>query len=101
MFAAEGIEVILTPYRAPNVNAFAERWVRSVREECLDRLLILNERHLEHVLRAYSQYYNRDRPHQGLQQQIPESPIHQPGQGPVKRRDILGGLIHAYHRDAA
>ena len=65
--------MILTPYRAPNANAYAERWVRSVREECLDHLLIINERHLDYVLREYSQYYNRARPHQGLRQQIPAS----------------------------
>lgn len=62
VFASESIKVILTPYRAPNANAYAERWVRSVREECLDPLLIINERHLEHVPREYSQYYNRVRP---------------------------------------
>jgi transposase InsO family protein len=72
VFASERIEVILTPYRAPNANAFAERWVRSVRQECLDHLLIINERHLDLVLREYSQYYNCARPHQGFGQQIPE-----------------------------
>jgi hypothetical protein len=97
----DAITAILTPYRAPNANAYAERWVRSVREECLDHLLILNERHLEHVLGEYCQYFNRARPHQGMAQQIPESPSHQSGQGPVQRRDILGGLIHDYHREAA
>ena len=101
VFASERMEVILTPYRAPNANAYAERWVRSVREECLDHLLIINERHLDHVLSEYSQYYNRARPHQGLRQQIPESPHHQPGHGVVQRRDILGGLIHDYYREAA
>ena len=101
VFASEGIEVILTPYRAPNANAYAERWVRSVREECLDHLLIMNERHLEYVLTEYSLYYNRARPHQGIGQQIPESPNDQPGQGPVQRRNILGGLIHDYYREAA
>jgi hypothetical protein len=62
VFASENIEVVLTLYRAPNANAYAERWVRSVREECLDHLLISNERHLEHVLREYCQYYNQARP---------------------------------------
>jgi putative transposase len=101
IFAAEDGEVILTPYRAPNANAFAERWVRSVREECLDHLLIINERHLGHVLREYCQYYNRARPHQGIGQQIPESTNQQPGQGTVQHRDILGGLLHDYYREAA
>ena len=83
------IKVILTPFRAPNANAYAERWVRSVREECVDHVLILNERHLHHVLREYSRYYNRARHHQGLGQQIPESASSQLGKGPVQRRDIL------------
>ena len=55
VFVAEGMQVILTPYRAPNANAYAERWVRSVREECLDHLLIFDERHLDHVLTEYNQ----------------------------------------------
>lgn len=101
VFAAERIEGILTPYRAPNANAYAERWVRSVREECLDHLLIFNERHLGHVLTEYSQYYNRARPHQGIGQQIPESANYQPGQGPMRRRDVLGGLLYDYYREAA
>ncbi len=101
VFASEGMEVILTPYRAPNANAYAERWVRSVREECLDQVLIVNERHLDHVLTEYSHYYNQARPHQGIEQQIPKSPNHQPGHGPVQRRDLLGGLLHDYYREAA
>ena len=95
------IEVILTPYRVPNANAYAKRWVRSVREECLDHLLIVNEGHLDHVLREYSQYYNQARPHQGLSQQIPEPTYQQPGHGMVKRREVLGGLLHDYYREAA
>ena len=101
VIASEGIEAILTNYRAPNTNAHAERWVRSVREECLDHLLIINERHLEHVLQEFSQYYNQARPHQGIDQQSPESANDQSGKGPVQRRDILGGLLHDYFRDAA
>jgi putative transposase len=101
VFTSECIEVIVTPYCAPNANAYTERWVRSVREECLDHLLIINERHLNHVLREYSQYYNQARPHQGLDQQPPQSANDQLGKGPVQRRDILGGLLHAYYRNAA
>ena len=59
---SEGIEIIRTPYRAPNANAFAERWVRTAREECLDHLLILGERHLHRVLTRYTEYYNERRP---------------------------------------
>lgn len=75
--------------RAPNANAYAERWVRSVRQECLDHVLILNERHLDHALHEYSQYYNQARPHQGIGQQVPESAHYHPGKGSVQRRDIL------------
>ena len=71
VFASEGIETVLTPFRAPNANAVAERWVRSVRAECLDQLLILNETHLRRVLIEYVDYYNQSRPHQGLEQQAP------------------------------
>ena len=89
VFAAENMEVILTPYRAPNANAYAERWVRSVREECLDHLLIFSERHLDSVLKEYNRYYNQARPHQYS------------ARGVVQRRNVLGGLIHDYYRDVA
>lgn len=101
VFTAENMEIILTPYRTPSANVYAERWVRSMREECLDHLLILNEPHLEHVLREYCQYYNCARPHQGLRQQIPESGHQYSEQGAMQRRDILEGLLHDYYRDVA
>jgi putative transposase len=63
VFSSEGVRVIRTPVRAPNANACAERWVRTVREDCLDRLLIVGLRHLERVLRVYVRHYRgRDRP---------------------------------------
>lgn len=71
IFQAEGINIIRTPIRAPNANAYAERWVRSVREECFDKLIIVNERHLKRVMNEYVIYYNTARPHQGIEQQIP------------------------------
>jgi putative transposase len=101
VFAAEGLEVVRTPYRAPNANAYAERWVRSARGECLDHLLIVNEAHLRHVLTDYAAYFNQARPPQGLGQRIPLAPAPRPQTGPVQRRDALGGLLHDYHREAA
>ena len=101
VFAAEGIAIVRTPYRSPTANAYAERWVRSVRAECLDHVLIVNEAHLRHVLAGYVAHDNRARPHRGLDQQTPIP--HVPGEprGAVRRRDVLGGLIHEYDREAA
>ena len=104
VFRAEGIKVVRTPVRAPNANAPVERWVGSVRRECLDRLLILRRRQLEHVLRVYVHHYNRGRPHRALDLEPPEpTPAVAPPHGDpraaltiVRRRDLLGGLIHEY-----
>jgi putative transposase len=101
VFVAEKMEIVLTPPQTPQANAFAERWVRSVRQECLDQLLILGPRHLKQVLVAYIDFYNQSRPHQGLSQNIPIAPQHFVSDGPIGRRDILGGIIHDYHRRAA
>jgi putative transposase len=102
VFAAQGVRVVRTPIRAPRANAFAERWVRTVREDCLDWLLILSERHLQQVLGEYARHYNRARPHRSLALQTP-LPRGQPA-GPaevVVQRDCLGGLIHEYEQVAA
>jgi putative transposase len=103
VFRSEGLKVIHTPIRAPQANAYAERFVRSVRAECLDWLLILGRRHLEQVLRAYAAHYNRERPHRGLALLTPDrtGTDAPPSRGEIKRRDRLGGLIHEYHRAAA
>ncbi len=91
---------MLTLFHAPQADAVAERWVRSVREECLDQLLILSQRHLGNVLTEYTAYYNSARPHQGLGQESP-IPFHVSGEGQVRCRDVLGGIIHDYYRQAA
>jgi len=101
VFASEGLEIVRTPYRAPNANAYAERWVRSARTECLDHLLIANETHLRRVLTEYVDYYNHARPHQGLEQRCPVALPAPVRDGPVGRRDRLGGLLHDYYREAA
>jgi len=95
--------VIHTPIRAPQANAYAERFVRTVRVECLDWLIILGRRHLESVLRVYTTHYNRERPHRGLALLTPEvgDAAGLPTAKRIDRRDRLGGLIHEYHRAAA
>jgi hypothetical protein len=101
VFESEGIEVVTIPYEAPNANALAKRWARSVREECLDRLIILNERHLRRVLIVYLAYYNARRPHQGLDRDrlLGLEPVSI--EGPIRYRDVLGGIIRDYYREAA
>ena len=101
VFTPEEVTIIRTPVQAPNANAFAERWIRSVREECLDKLLILGERHLARVLTTYVAYYNQARPHQGIDQRCPVPLGNAARDGPVERRDILGGVLHDYYRRAA
>ncbi len=107
IFRSEGIEIIRTPVQAPNANAYAERWVGSVRRECPDRLLIFGRHQLEHVLRVYIRHFNQQRPHRALD-------LHPPDHGSetepppaatlyppqVRRRDLLGGLLHEYEAAA-
>jgi putative transposase len=105
VFRAKGVRVVRTPVRAPRANAIAERWVGTVRRECLDWLLILGPRHLEQVLREYVAHYNTARPHRALELRAPLAPGHlAPPRRPVEavlRRERLGGLIHEYEPVAA
>lgn len=98
VFRSEGVRVIRTPVQAPNANAYAERWVRTVRADCLDRILILGRRHLEHVLRVYHRHYNEHRPHRALRLVPPDGCDAPPLEATehLRRRDLLGGLIHEY-----
>jgi putative transposase len=104
MAATSGIKILKTPYHAPRANAICERFLGSVRRECLDHLLILHEKQLQRVLRAYVDYFNRARPHQGIRQQIPErygEPVpldHK--RGKILSLPVLGGLHHDYRRSA-
>ena len=105
VFKSEGIEVIRTPFRAPNANAFAERWVGTIHRDCLDWLLISSRRQLEHVLRVYAEHYNTHRPHRALDLR-PPAPVprlHLAGAsapGQIRRRERLGGLINEYAQAA-
>lgn len=104
VFISEGARVIKTPVRAPKANAFAERFVRTVRHEVLDLTLVQGRRHLDGILRRYTEHYNAQRPHRGLDLRIPDGACersiarHTPR---VRRIDVLGGLIHEYEPVAA
>jgi putative transposase len=102
VFRSEGVRVVRAPFRAPRARAHAERWVGTVRRECLDWLLVLGERQLDRILREYAEHYNAARPHRACQLRTPD-PRGQPGPtvGEVVRRDRLGGLVHEYQRRAA
>jgi hypothetical protein len=101
VFRSEGLEVARTPPRCPSANGVAERWIRTAREECLDHLFIVNERHLDRVLTEYASDYNARRPHQGLGQRCPAPLARGPDHGAIERRKVLGGIIHDYERRAA
>jgi putative transposase len=102
VLAGNGVRVIKTPVRSPRANSFAERYVGTLRRECLDHLLIHGERHLWRTLSEYARHYNEHRPHQSREQR---PPLHEPGQpvdvtARITRRQVVHGLISEYHRAA-
>jgi putative transposase len=98
VFASEDIRIIKTPSRAPRANAIMERWIGSLRRELLDRMLILNARHLRRVLAEYEHHFNTHRPHRSLAQAAPLRALPQSSTTNTKiiRRDRIGGVIHEY-----
>src|SRR5262249_46428787 len=100
VFRGTGLEIIRTPFRAPQANGVAERFVRTVRSECLDWLLILNDQHLNRVLKVFVAHYNGHRPHRALAliPPCPTRPLTAPrwGEARVQRCDRLGGVVHEY-----
>jgi putative transposase len=107
VFASDGVQIITTPIQAPNANAVAERWIRTVRAECLDWPLILRRRQLARVLDEYVRHDNDQRPHRSLELAPPTvingGSVPHVGRAPasIRRRERLGGLIHEYYRAAA
>jgi putative transposase len=102
IFASEGLRTVKIPPQTPRANCYAERWVRTARAECTDRMLIYNERHLRSVLGQYVGHYNRHRPHQSCQQQPPgqDDQASAPLNLPVQQRKVLGGVINEYYQAA-
>jgi putative transposase len=105
VFEAQEMRVVRTPFQTPEANGIAERFVRTVRSECLDWLLILNAQHLEHTVKVFVSHYNSCRPHRSLNLIPPNGPppvkAEAIGQAiRVRRRDRLGGLLHEYERAA-
>jgi putative transposase len=95
-----GLHVVLTPYRAPNANAYAERFVRSIKQECLNRVIPLGEAHLRQMIAAYVAHYHRERNHQGLDNSLIDDCTGRPTGKRIRRRPWLGGLLNYYERAA-
>ena len=99
---AGGARPLRTPYRSPNVNAYVERFVQAIGQECLDRLIVFGPEHLDHVMREYLAYYNEERPHQGRgNEPLKAKAVSAPAIGEVVCRERLGGLLRHYYRMAA
>jgi putative transposase len=102
VFRAVGIRITRTPIRSPRANAFAERFIGTVRRECLDRMLVFHRRQLKQVLAEFIGHYNEHRPHRSLVQRAPldvgkkSVPTGDPDPARLRRRNKLGGLIHEY-----
>ena len=96
-----GVEVVNTAYQAPNMNAIAERWVLSVKSECINRLILFGEESLRRALREYGAHFHQERPHQGLGNElIAPEPSDDSPTGEVVESERLGGLLRSYHRAA-
>jgi len=100
---AVGITPVKLPARSPNLNSFAERWVKSVKEECLSKLILFGEKSLRHALREYVVHHHHERNHQGKENLLlfPASEELHQSEGKVRSRERLGGLLRFYHREAA
>ena len=96
----EGVRIIQTPFRAPNCNAYAERFVRSIKEECLDRVILLGECHLRRTIAEFVAHYHDERNHQGIRNELIQPLGRADAQGSVRRRQRIGGMLNYYYRAA-
>jgi putative transposase len=101
VFTAAGVKILRTPPRSPRANAYSERWVRTARTECLDWILVCNDRHLHRVLTEYVTHYNTARPHRGRSLSLPvPAPPADVRSERIERSDVVDGLIHEYRHAA-
>ncbi len=98
MLRDSGVKPLRLPARSPNLNAYAERFVLSIRSECLDKMVPLGEWHLRRAVKAYIEHYHRERHHQSLGSSIITPDGHVRGDGPIQRRERLGGILNDYYR---
>jgi hypothetical protein len=101
LLRSAGVTPIRLPANSPNLNAYAERFVRSIKSECLGKLVLLGENHLRTAVREYVTHYHTERNHQGLESRLIEPPANAAGAGPIFSRERIGGLLRFYHRQAA
>ena len=102
ILASGGVTTVKLPAQSPDLNAYAERFVRSIKEECLEKMILLGEHHLRTAVREYVNHYHGERNHQGLDNQLIESlDKDTPTKGPILRRERLGGILSYYYREAA
>jgi transposase InsO family protein len=96
-----GVNIVLCPPRVPQCNAYTERFVRSIKEECLSRLIFLSEHHLRTTIATFADYYRHRRNHQGIENKLIEPPPSFPEAGRIRCRNELGGMLNYYYREAA
>jgi len=101
MLRQAGAKPVRLPRRSPNLNAFIERFIRSIKEECLNRVIPLGESHLRELIREYIAHYHVERPHQGLGGMLIQPSSDHAADGPLVKRERLGGLLNYYYREAA
>ena len=105
LLRSAGVEPITLPVRSPDLNAYAERWVLTVKSECLSKLILIGEQSLRNALKQFVEYFHHERNHQGLDNVIPfpkkKLDVEVANSGPIQRRDRLGGLLKYYYREAS
>ena len=100
--AGGNVKMLRLPRRSPDLNAFAERWVRTIKENCLDQMILIGESSLRRAISQFVEHYNTERPHQSLENKIIEPRFEEiPAEGEIKRDSRLGGMLNYYYRKAA